>query len=676
MSEFIVVSAWWQRCWLKGRALFYRLILRGDADKRLTELFFEQLLRAHLYLARLRIGKKHRKPALQLPVTLVLGKTAAGKSSFLASSQLHWCKATELLVNEQNKSAAILPKLWLSKERLFCEVPAYYFLHDNQRSGFYFSRFLHFYKAFGYFAKTQQIIHVINFESLLTQSPQELSTFFTRTRHLLGHLSLSVNIYLLVTQLDRLQGFSEFFGGLSFEERQMPCGLAIHGHDSVLLCERQFDLFLQRLYEQLLWRSHSEPLLSRRLLLLEFPRQLTVLKNPLLSIVKAWQDIKQVLTHSHLHGVYWISTVQQGKLVDVLQSEAERFCRPASKTTLPILPQRRTYFVRGVVQHLLAQPMLEIRRFSWRLKRKTVLALSALAIMMMLGFGAVFLKEWLQPELVLRSRPDLAFALATAVEPQQALHAYVNYSNPHMPVFLRDRLAKSVTLNEMVRAVASKYVASLWQKQIVVLYQQNFAHRYPLDKAAKKEINWQLFDHFYGPTGQLRLFELQYLKPAQMAHLSISPKIFVLYQALNQLQDQLYTSNGHLAISYTIYPTKAANKTLQSFSLNLAGQTLNFKAHTIVSQVFVWPTEKSINASGLIVTQKDKQGMSIDYQGDWSWLRLLESFNWQKIDHTGKMIVYDLTLPDVQLKLTLMSEQDLQAISQLLSQLIVPNSLS
>jgi len=199
--------------------------------------------------------------------------------------------------------------------------------------------------------------------SLLTKSEQKK---YTRQLHeTLFLLSKQFNtpcpLYLLLSKIDRITGFSEFFADLGKEEREQICGInfaaAPQAHSLSLprLFKNQFELLIKRLQGRVIWRLHHERNAAKRALIAQFPVQLESFGSHLANVLYHLADIVGLSEQLPLQGIYFVSSLQHGLPIDCLRkTTSQDLILPNSITPFPTTHKQQTYFSQQLFQNIVA----------------------------------------------------------------------------------------------------------------------------------------------------------------------------------------------------------------------------------------------------------------------------------------------------------------------------------
>jgi len=149
-----------------------------------------------------------------------------------------------------------------------------------------------------------------------------------RLSELYAGLGTRFPVYLLVTKMDLLAGFIEFFGALDDEKRTQVWGTTFSpGADPVDIAKdyaADFALLQNRLHAEMIGRLEEEPDLVRRASIYRFPQQFHAI-GPLVQEILGMAFSLQ-LDHRPimLRGAYFSSATQAGKPIDRVMRTLER----------------------------------------------------------------------------------------------------------------------------------------------------------------------------------------------------------------------------------------------------------------------------------------------------------------------------------------------------------------
>lgn len=247
----------------------------------------------------------------QMPWYLVIGNKASGKTQLLEKSELPFL--------DQEKFAALTPSgmetqggvnWWFSPAAVLIDVPGAYLEESEALTPMRAAWFelLQQIRRYRFRRPLNGIILTISVKSL---QKGEMLFLRTRVQEVLYRLKQKLPIYIVITQMDALQGFYEYFDDLGKNERDQLCGvtLPLSANIKANLVEnfsKEFESLMTNLHQRVLWRVHHEREPQRRKLILNFPHQLNSLKENLKQLI---YDFSSMEAHTAVRGVYFTSSI-------------------------------------------------------------------------------------------------------------------------------------------------------------------------------------------------------------------------------------------------------------------------------------------------------------------------------------------------------------------------------
>ncbi|ASV99250.1 type VI secretion system membrane subunit TssM [Paraburkholderia aromaticivorans] len=224
-------------------------------------------------------------------------------------------------------------------------------------------------------------------------------------------LGIRFPVYLVVTKMDRLPGFSEYFASLTAEGRAQPWGFTLpYGKETIAAqsvqarCEEELGLLTQRLADGVNTRLQDEFDAARRRELVALSEEFAALSRPLGELIeRVFLDSRYDDTqlHATLRGVYFTSAMQAGDaLVAERRTIAQRLAAPLDRAAgmrAGSTAGNQSYFLHDLLTKVVFAEARLVRpnlrwEFRFRLLRLIGHTLAALlfawlAIGLRLGFG-------------------------------------------------------------------------------------------------------------------------------------------------------------------------------------------------------------------------------------------------------------------------------------------------
>lgn len=303
----------------------------------------------------------------ELPWYVVIGAPGSGNSTVLASSGLRFP------LQEDNGPPQVTGvggtrycDWWFSDEAVFLDTAGRYVAHEtrNLKDSLAGSAAWH---AFLGLLKEQRprrpisgAIVTVSVTDLLLWAKPERQQFASHVRMRLSEIYAGLGtrfpVYLLVTKMDLLAGFGEFFGGLDDTMRSQVWGTTFAaGADPVNIAKdyaADFAVLQDRLHAEMLARLQEEPDLVRRASIYRFPQQFHAI-GPLVQEILSMAFSLQIDHHPiMLRGAYFVSATQAGKPIDRVMRTLERAFKVEHREVAATGPGR-SYFMTRLLREVI-----------------------------------------------------------------------------------------------------------------------------------------------------------------------------------------------------------------------------------------------------------------------------------------------------------------------------------
>jgi len=294
-----------------------------------------------------RLGKQ-RAYVYQLPWYAIIGPSGAGKTTALLNAGLNFPTA----VAGEYRALRGQPKTpncdwWFTDEAVLIDTAGRYVTQDVDAA-----RDAEGWKGFLGLLKQHRPLQPLNGIIVALPAPD-----FADSRKMAAHaehvrarlaevgqeLGQNLPIYLLVTKVDLLSGFREYFGRATDAESDQVFGTtaAGEGADAASVMEG-FDKLVTSVAARVVDRMQSEPELARRAQIAAFPQQLASLKRPIADVLAALAHKSRFDTPARVRGLYLASGTQTGNPVDRILLSAGV---PATASAHAV-GQGRSYFLK------------------------------------------------------------------------------------------------------------------------------------------------------------------------------------------------------------------------------------------------------------------------------------------------------------------------------------------
>jgi type VI secretion system protein ImpL len=299
----------------------------------------------------------------EMPWYVMIGAPGSGKTTALLNSGLRFPLYTA-------DSGASVPGVggtrncdwWFADEAVLLDTAGRYTTQQSDRKAdaAAWHGFLGLLKQYRPERPLNGAIVTISVLDLMLWAKAERAKFAAHVRMRLSEMYAALNqrfpIYVLVTKMDLLAGFTEFFGDYDQAARAQVWGTTFqHDIDPALFAEpyaKDFAALEERLGAEMMARLQEEPDLQRRAAIYRFPQQFHPV-GPMVGEILA-QAFGTQVNHRplQLRGVYYTSATQEGNPIDrVLATMARTFRLERNAATL-MSGTGKSYFVTRLLREV------------------------------------------------------------------------------------------------------------------------------------------------------------------------------------------------------------------------------------------------------------------------------------------------------------------------------------
>ena len=272
-----------------------------------------------------------------LPWYVMIGAPGSGKTTALLNSGLRFPLYAKI-------SNASVPGVggtrncdwWFTDEAVLLDTAGRYTMQESDRKAdaAAWQGFLALLRQFRPQRPLNGALVTVSVLDLMLWTKREHTKFSAHVRMRLAEMYAALNqrfpVYVLVTKMDLLAGFMEFFGDMDAGSRMQVWGTTFDQDIDPAVIEEpfaaEFAALAQRLDAEMLARLHEERDLQRRAAIYRFPQQFHGI-GPLVGQFLA-QAFGTQVNHRplQLRGVYFTSGTQEGNPIDrVLAAMARTF---------------------------------------------------------------------------------------------------------------------------------------------------------------------------------------------------------------------------------------------------------------------------------------------------------------------------------------------------------------
>lgn len=317
--------------------------------------------RAMEELARIKPGANIFKSGTSdsMPWVAIIGPPGAGKSTVLQASGLRF---TSLGRRVRGIGGTRNCVFWLAEEAIFIDTAGRYSTQDEDHE-----EWLGFLKLLRKCRKQRPLdaaILQVGIDEILNLPHAEVEeaalTLRNRLDELISHLQVRFPVYLVFNKLDRLEGFSEYFGGLLKNEVGQPWGFTVDAAElgnAPLgpIFEERFDEMIDALTLRATHRVLNVNSREHREVVLTFPQELNKQRETLQLFTEILFESSKHRERPWLAAIHFISATQEARTLSSTRSSVlNEWAIPAPPLENPLRGER-PYFISGMFAQLVQQ---------------------------------------------------------------------------------------------------------------------------------------------------------------------------------------------------------------------------------------------------------------------------------------------------------------------------------
>lgn len=353
-----------------------------------------------------------------LPWYLVIGPSQSGKTALISGSDLSFPLAH--ILNDHSKSAVggKLPQYWVTNESLLFDLPGTWLEAEpapsaarpapdatapGVRTGTEENRlwdaFLGLLAEYRPRRPINGVILTLDIVDLIRSAPERRTETAMRIHgrlvEIAEKLGTRFTVHVVLTKLDRLAGFRDYFAQLSRSERNSPFGFSFPVYNELSAdqwaedFERAFDAFMNRSNDDMLDRLYSQRDTGNRRNMYSFSRELAASGPAVADFFRRALLSDRFSTPPLVRGVYFVSLKQEGVPFNALLNRIARDYQMQP----PVLPAYSGHSTKYFTDQLFRQVIfreaglsgdnLKVEQHKRLVLRGTVLA----SVLFLLGFS-------------------------------------------------------------------------------------------------------------------------------------------------------------------------------------------------------------------------------------------------------------------------------------------------
>jgi type VI secretion system protein ImpL len=315
-------------------------------------------------IASLQGSKRGGVNLYQLPWYIIIGPPGAGKTTIIAKSGLHFPLGERFGKKLRGVGGTRNCDWWFTDEAVLLDTAGRYTTQDSDAAADS-AGWLEFLKLLRKHRSRRPINGVIVAVSAgdlvgIVESERErhVEAIRRRLEELTRELKISLPVYFVVTKMDLVGGFGEFFDDFNQEGRSQVWGVTFplelsRSGGSAAQVGTELDRLFERVGERVLLRLQAEREATRRARIFGFPSQLAGLRAPLVSLLGEIFAGSDPARGMLLRGVYFTSGTQEGTPIDRIMGALARQFGLNVRGAAPAPTEGRAYFIQRFIKEVL-----------------------------------------------------------------------------------------------------------------------------------------------------------------------------------------------------------------------------------------------------------------------------------------------------------------------------------
>lgn len=383
----LALGGWAAVQWLRRRRN-ERLFARMQEGNAASEVLAERFANA-MHLLRSGVGAKgsdrprwwqRRRQVYQLPWYVFIGAPGAGKTTALLHSGLRFPLAERLgTAPVAGIGGTRQCDWWFTDQAVFIDTAGRYTTQDSHAAtdAQEWQLFLQLLRRYRPVQPINGVIVTVSVPDLLlggAELEQQAAAVDRRLQELRAQLGLSFPVYLLVTKVDLLAGFVEFFGDYDAAQREQAWGITFELPAAGQALPADLAARLAALPARIAalgpQRLQAEPLQQRRAAIYHFAAQVETVLPALENFARRAFRSAAAAPPQAVRGIHLSSGTQEGNPIDRVLGELSRSYGIALRSPPRVTGSGKAYFLAALLQGLvIAEAPLagtSLRRQQWR----------------------------------------------------------------------------------------------------------------------------------------------------------------------------------------------------------------------------------------------------------------------------------------------------------------------
>ena len=356
-----------------------------------------------------RYGKKGK--LYTLPWYIIIGLPGSGKTTALKNSGLQFPLHSKFGSEPiQGSGGTRYCDWWFTNEAIMIDTAGRYTAQEDTKKTESTSwlSFLNILKKGRPKRPLNGIIVTISIQDILSKTNTQKSIHASAIKHRIQELNhqlkMELPVYVIVTKIDTIAGFTSFFDDMEQEDRDQVWGFNLpnkkieRDNDFKDSFDKEYSTLMENINNRVLYRLDHEKMQNRRNLIHQFPHQMNALRPLLMEFLNNVFTPNQFETPLIIRGTYFISSTQSNMASQWVSGSlpTDRLHSPSNHVSGEV----KTYFVHDLLKKVIFKEanLANInsksrKRFFWVFGTLTASSLIAFLAMVLIWHNSLSLNK-------------------------------------------------------------------------------------------------------------------------------------------------------------------------------------------------------------------------------------------------------------------------------------------
>lgn len=200
-------------------------------------------------------------------------------------------------------------------------------------------------------------------------------------------------------------------------------------------------------------------------------------------------------------------------------------------------------------------------------------------------------------------------------------------------------------------SAAHQVITHAWQTDVLPTYENDLKGRFPFERNTEAVVSMASFGEFFGTDGIMDKFLKAYVLPFVNVNshpwqayqfgeysIGITPAIISKLEKAEAMRKVYFASSGKTPhVQFAIQPRYLDNRA-SNVTLQYGNQVMGYRHGPQQVSTWLWPLSTETQQASITINDFNGKAYSKTYEGQWAWLKLLESGSFKAANGPGHYI--------------------------------------